>query len=183
MWWLVWVRKTAMLVMKLRASVVSWLWSTQLSTESWPTGMTWKRYGIIPSTMSWELLLKSTQCCWLRLLLTLKPTGRRWPRSCSRHSTVPPCTLTSKLCSLCTLLDEQLDACWTLVMVSPTPCLSTRVTPCPTLLFDWISLDVTLLVNNTWHKILTFKKNFSIIASRIFVSQILKTFLLILWTS
>ena len=79
-WWWVWARRTATLVMRPRAREVSWPWSTPSSTVLWPTGMTWRRSGITPSTTSWELPLRSTLSCSQRPPWTPKPTGRRWPR-------------------------------------------------------------------------------------------------------
>ena len=79
-WWSVWARKTAMLVMKHRAKEESWRWSIPLSMVLSPTGMTWRRSGITPSTMSWELPQRSTQSCWLRPPWTPRPTGKRWLR-------------------------------------------------------------------------------------------------------
>merc|ERR1711936_1510320 len=47
------------------------------STESLPTGMTWRRSGITPSTMSFVLPPRSTPSSSLRLPSTPRPTGRR----------------------------------------------------------------------------------------------------------
>merc|ERR1711935_186566 len=53
------------------------------------------------------------------------------PRSCSRHSTRPPCTSPSRLCFRCTLPAVPLVSFSIPVMVSPTLSPSTRVMPFP----------------------------------------------------
>lgn len=78
--WLVWDRKTVMWEMKPKAREVSWPWSIQLNMELSPTGMIWRKFGIILSTMSFVLPLKSTQYCLQKLLWTLRPTERKWHR-------------------------------------------------------------------------------------------------------
>ncbi len=78
--WLVWDRRTATLVMRLRAREVSWPWSTPLSTVLSPTGMIWRRSGITPSTMSCVLPQRSTPSCSQRPPWTPRPTGKRWHR-------------------------------------------------------------------------------------------------------
>ncbi len=103
-WWSVWVRKTPTLETRLRAREVSWPWSTQSSTASSPTGTTWRRSGTTPSTTSSAWPLRSTRPCSPRPLWTPKLTVRRWPRSCLRPSTSPPCTWPSRPSCPCTLL-------------------------------------------------------------------------------
>merc|ERR1711862_344957 len=51
--------------------------STPLSTESSPTGMTWRRSGTTPSTMSSVLPLRSSPSSLLRLPSTPRLTVRR----------------------------------------------------------------------------------------------------------
>merc|ERR1712243_259375 len=51
-WWLVWDRRMPMLEMRPSPREVSSPSNTPLSTESSPTGMTWRRSGTTPSTMS-----------------------------------------------------------------------------------------------------------------------------------
>merc|ERR1711917_73709 len=58
--WSVWDRRMPMLEMRLSPREVSSPSSTPLSTESSPTGMTWKRSGIIPSTMNSVLPQRSS---------------------------------------------------------------------------------------------------------------------------
>merc|ERR1711997_554131 len=52
------------------------------------------------------------------------------PKSCSKPSTCPPCTLPSKPYFPSMLLDVPLVLSWTLVMVSPTPSPSMKVMLC-----------------------------------------------------
>merc|ERR1712012_636678 len=59
--WLVWDRRTPMLEMRPSPREVSSPSSTQLNTELLPTGMTWRRFGIIPSTTSSVLPLRNIQ--------------------------------------------------------------------------------------------------------------------------
>merc|ERR1711887_322209 len=54
------------------------------------------------------------------------------PRSCSRPSTCPPCTLPSRLCSPCTPPAVPPVSSWTPEMVFPTPSPSMKVMPFPT---------------------------------------------------
>merc|ERR1712198_465486 len=53
--WSVWDRRMPMLEMRLSTREVSSPSSTPLSTESSPTGMTWRRSGTTPSTMNSEM--------------------------------------------------------------------------------------------------------------------------------
>ena len=76
----VWAKKTRTWEMRPNPSVVSSLWNTQLSTESSPTGMTWKRSGITHSTTSCVSPPRNTPSSWPKLLSILKPTVRRWLR-------------------------------------------------------------------------------------------------------
>merc|ERR1711872_655833 len=75
--WSVWDRRMPMLEMRLSPREVSLLLSTPLSTESSPTGMTWRRSGTTPSTMNSVLPLRSSPSSLLRLLSTPRPTVRR----------------------------------------------------------------------------------------------------------
>merc|ERR1711902_409586 len=106
--------------------------STPLSTESSPTGTTWRRSGTTPSTTSSVLPPRSSPSFSLRPPSTPRPTGSRRPRSCSRPSTCPPCTSPSRLSSPCTPPAVPPVSSWTLVTVSPTLSPSTRATPSPT---------------------------------------------------
>merc|ERR1712130_1043276 len=65
--WSVWDRRMPMLEMRLSPREVSSPLSTPLSTESSPTGMTWRRSGITPSTMSSVLPPRSSPSSSLRL--------------------------------------------------------------------------------------------------------------------
>merc|ERR1719352_1435658 len=105
---------------------------TPLSTESSPTGTTWRRSGTTPSTTSSALPPRSSPSSSLRPPSTPRPTGRRGPRSCSRPSTCPPCTSPSRLCSPCTPPAVPPVSSWTPETVSPTVSPSTRVTLFPT---------------------------------------------------
>merc|ERR1711868_253895 len=75
--WSVWDRRMPMLEMRLSPREVSSLLSTPLSTESSPTGMTWRKSGTTPSTMSSVLPLRSSPSSLLRLPSTPRPTVRR----------------------------------------------------------------------------------------------------------
>merc|ERR1719474_1919136 len=70
-------KRMPMLEMRLNPREVSLPLSTLLSMESSPTGMTWKRSGITPSTMSSVLPLRNNQFSLLRLPLTQRLTVRR----------------------------------------------------------------------------------------------------------
>merc|ERR1711971_351164 len=100
--WSVWDRRTPTSVTRPSPRGVSSPCSTPLSTESSPTGTTWRRSGTTPSTTSSALPPRSSPSSSLMLPSTPRPTGRRLPRSCSRPSTCPPCTSPSRLCSPCT---------------------------------------------------------------------------------
>merc|ERR1712130_1094584 len=75
---------------------------------------------------------RSTQSSLPKPPSTPRPTGRRWPRSCSRPSTPPPCTSLSRLCSPCTPLAVPPVLCLTPVTVCPTQSPSMRDMPFPT---------------------------------------------------
>merc|ERR1719361_787630 len=108
-----------------------------------PTGMTWRRFGITPSTMNFVLLQKRTPSFSLKLHLTQKPTEKRCARLCSRPSTPPPCIFPSKPFSRCMLLGVLRVLFLTLGMVSRIPCQSMKVTASPTPSSVWTLLDVT----------------------------------------
>merc|ERR1712002_1404039 len=129
--WLVWDRRMPMLEMRPSPREVSLPSSTPLSTESSPTGMTWRRSGTTPSTMSSVLPLRSGPSSLLRLPSTPRLTVRRRPRSCLRPSTCPPCMSPSRLSSPSMPLVVPLVLSWTLVMVSPMESLSMKVMPFP----------------------------------------------------
>merc|ERR1712137_1495726 len=74
--WSVWDRRMPMLEMRLSPREVSSPSSTPLSTESSPTGMTWRRSGTTPSTMNSVLPPRSSPSSLLRLPLTPRPTVR-----------------------------------------------------------------------------------------------------------
>merc|ERR1719320_2076193 len=97
--WSVWDRRMPMLEMRPSPREVSLPSSTPLSTESSPTGMTWRRSGTTPSTMNSVLPLRNSPSSSLRLPSTPRLTVRRCPRSCSRPSICPPCMLPSRLSS------------------------------------------------------------------------------------
>lgn len=78
--WLVWDRKTVMWETRLKAREVSWPWSIPLNMELSPTGMIWRKFGIILFTMSFVLPPKNTQYCLQKLLWILRPTERKWHR-------------------------------------------------------------------------------------------------------
>merc|ERR1711884_294989 len=75
--WSVWDRRMPMLEMRLSPREVSSPLSTPLSTESSPTGMTWRRSGTTPSTMNSVLPLRSSPSSLLRLPSTQRLTVRR----------------------------------------------------------------------------------------------------------
>merc|ERR1711872_1076787 len=75
--WLVWDRRMPMLEMRLSPREVSSPLSTPLSTESSPTGMTWRRSGTTPSTMNSVLPPRSSPSFLLRLPSTPRLTVRR----------------------------------------------------------------------------------------------------------
>merc|ERR1712137_1494339 len=75
--WLEWDRRTATSETRHSPREVSSLSSTLSSTESLPTGTTWRRSGITPSTTSLELHQRSTQFSSLRLHSTQRQTERR----------------------------------------------------------------------------------------------------------
>merc|ERR1711872_929450 len=75
--WSVWDRRMPMLVMRPSPREVSSPSSTPLSTESSPTGMTWRRSGTTPSTMSSVLPLRNSPSSSLRLPSTPRLTVRR----------------------------------------------------------------------------------------------------------
>merc|ERR1712130_451602 len=117
--WSVWDRRTPMSVTRPSPREVSSPSSTPLSTESSPTGMTWRRSGTTPSTTSSVLPPRSSPSSSLRLPSIPRPTGRRLPRSCLRPSTCPPCTSPSRLCSPCMPPAVPPVSLWTPVTVSP----------------------------------------------------------------
>merc|ERR1712136_682491 len=75
--WLVWDKRMPMLEMKLNPREVSSPRNTQLNTESSPTGMTWKRSGITPSTTNSVLHQKSNPFFSLKPHLTQRLTVKR----------------------------------------------------------------------------------------------------------
>ena len=125
-------------------------WNTPSSTESSPTGTTWRRSGITLSTTSCASPRKSTRSCWPRLPWTRKPTERRWRKSCSKRSTRPPCTLPSRPCFRCTLPVVPPVSCSTPATASPTPFRSTKVTRSPTP--SYVSTSPEEISPTTWWK-------------------------------
>merc|ERR1712002_540072 len=77
--WLVWDRRMPMLEMRPSPREVSLPSSTPLSTESSLTGMTWRRSGTTPSTMSSVLPLRNSPSSSLRLPSTPRLTVRDDP--------------------------------------------------------------------------------------------------------
>merc|ERR1711974_217834 len=75
--WSVWDKRIPTSVTKLNPREVSRPSNTLSSTVSLPTGTTWRRSGITPSTMSSVLLQKSTLFFRLRLLSTQRLTEKR----------------------------------------------------------------------------------------------------------
>merc|ERR1711884_485360 len=75
--WLEWDRKIPMLETRPNPRGGSSPLSTLLSMALSLTGMIWRRSGITHFTMSSGSLLRSTQFCSPKLLLTPRPTGRR----------------------------------------------------------------------------------------------------------
>merc|ERR1712227_546562 len=75
--WSVWDRRMPMLEMRPSPREESSPSSTPLSTESSPTGMTWRRSGTTPSTMNSVLPQRSSPSSLLRLPSTPRLTVRR----------------------------------------------------------------------------------------------------------
>merc|ERR1711973_105344 len=75
--WSVWDRRMPMLEMRPSPREVSLPSSTPLSTESSQTGMTWRRSGTTPSTVSSVLPLRNSPSSSLRLPSTPRLTVRR----------------------------------------------------------------------------------------------------------
>merc|ERR1712010_210146 len=141
--WSVWDRRMPTSVTRPSPRGVSLPRSTPLSTESSPTGTTWRRSGTTPSTTSSVLPPRSSLSSSLRLPSTPRPTGRRLPRSCSRPSTCPPCTSPSRPFSPCTPPAVLPVSSWTPETVSPTVSPSTRVTlsPTPSSVLTWLAVS------------------------------------------
>ena len=65
-WWLVWVKRTRMSVMKHSRNEAFWRWSIRSSMVLWRIGMIWRRSGITRFTMSFVLHQKNIQFYWLK---------------------------------------------------------------------------------------------------------------------
>ena len=104
---MVWTAKKLMLVMKPKPREVSSTWNTQLRMVLSTTGMIWKESGIMHSSTNWELHQKSIHHYSLKHQWILRPTEKRWPASCSRHSMSHHSMLVSKPSSHSMLQEEQ----------------------------------------------------------------------------
>merc|ERR1712087_70069 len=137
-------RRTATSVRRLTKREVSLTSTTQLPPVLLSLGTIWKRSGTTPSTTSSELPHPSLPVFFsLRPHVTPRLTVKRWLPSCSRLSRSR--TRTSPFRPSCpfTPPEEPPVSLWTLVMVSPIPSQSSKVSPCHTLLREWRSLDVS----------------------------------------
>merc|ERR1712032_986809 len=128
-------RRTATLVRRPTKREVFLSSTTQLLPVSLSPGMIWRRSGTTPSTTNSESThLSAVVFSSLRPHVTPSRTEKRWFRSCSTPSKLP--TLTP--------LEEPPVSLSTLVMVSPIPYQSSKVSPFPTPSKRWTSLDVFL---------------------------------------
>merc|ERR1712032_732454 len=138
-------RRTATLVRRPTKREVFLSSTTQLLPVSLSPGMIWRRSGTTPSTTNSESThLSAVVFSSPRPHVTTSRTEKRWFRSCLTPSKLLTLTSLSRPSCPFTPLEEPPVSLSTLVMVSPIPSQSSKVSPFPTPSKRWTSLDVFL---------------------------------------
>merc|ERR1712087_259712 len=137
-------RRTVTSVRRPTRREVSLTSTTQLPPVLLSLGTIWKRSGTTPSTTSSELPHPSSPVFFsLRPHVTPRPTVKRWLPSCSRLSRSRIRTSQFRPSCPFTPLEEPPVSLLTLVMVSPIPSQSSKVSLYHTPSREWRSLDVS----------------------------------------